>query len=57
MLKNKTHPSEAITGSLMISCEIGQMNSGGQSESDGTQSCAGLQQSTLSDETAINTSN
>ena len=29
-----THPSEAITGSLMISCEIGQMNSGGQS--DGT---------------------
>ena len=30
-----THPSEAITGSLMISCEIGQMNSGGQS--DGTQ--------------------
>ena len=23
------HPSEAITGSLMISCEIGQMNSGG----------------------------
>ena len=33
----ETRPSEAITGSLMISCEIGQMNSGGQS--DGTFSC------------------
>ena len=33
--KKNAHPSEAITGSLMISCEIGQMNSGGQS--DGTQ--------------------
>ena len=32
--QKNAHPSEAITGSLMISCEIGQMNSGGQS--DGT---------------------
>ena len=29
--QKNAHPSEAITGSLMISCEIGQMNSGGQS--------------------------
>ena len=35
MMRKEPHPSEAITGSLMISCEIGQMNSGGQS--DGTQ--------------------
>ena len=32
--QKNAHPSEAITGSLMISCEIGQINSGGQS--DGT---------------------
>ena len=30
--QKNAHPSEAITGSLMISCEIGQMNSGGQSD-------------------------
>ena len=30
-IKKNAHPSEVITGSLMISCEIGQMNSGGQS--------------------------